>query len=136
MYFKYKEYRKGIYNGGHERADIKRYSDQVFLPRMETYASRFMMWDDNLNIIPNTQHESAEVQPIILVTQDECTFNANDGSYSIWVHNQHKPLRKKGYGQGLHISELFTPIGRLGNGGQWLVRSVVVMCGGIGSADY
>jgi len=58
---------------------------------MATYASQFMMWDDNLNIIPNPKHESGEVQPIILVTQDEFTFNANDGSHFIWVHNQNKP---------------------------------------------
>ena len=116
MGFKYKEYRKSIYNDGHERADMKRYRDQVFLPRMATYASQFMMWDDNLNIIPNPKHESGEVQPIILVTQDESTFNANDGPHFIWVHNQHKPLRKTGRCQGLHISEFLIPIGLLRNG--------------------
>jgi hypothetical protein len=124
--FKYKEYRKGIYNDGHEREDVKRYRNEEFLPRMESYKGQLMEWDEDLDIIPNPLHLSGEVQPLILVTQDESTFNANDGRHFIWVHEQHKPLRKKGRGQGLHVSDFLTPIGRLGDGD----AAVILKCGG------
>jgi len=79
--FKYKEYRKRIYNDGHEREDVKHYRDNVFLPRMESLKDSFLNWDENLQEIPNFHHLSGEVQPVILVTQDECTFNSNDGKH-------------------------------------------------------
>ena len=116
MGFKYKEYIKGIDNDADKRVDIRRYRNKVFLPQIAVYTSQFMMQDDNLNIIPNADHQSGEVQPIILVIQDECTFNANEGPYFIQVYNQQKPLCKKEDGQGFYISEFFTPIGQLSNG--------------------
>ena len=76
----------------------------------------FLNWDENLQEIPNSRHLSGEIQPVILVTQDECTFNSNDGKHYIWVHPEHKPLRKKGLGQELHVSDFLTPIGRLEDG--------------------
>lgn len=44
------------------------------------------------------------------------TFNANDEKHFIWIHPDHQPLQKKGRGQGLHVSDFLTPIGRLGHG--------------------
>ncbi|KAG0639110.1 hypothetical protein HOY80DRAFT_1046121 [Tuber brumale] len=96
--FNYKEYRKGVYNDGHEREDE----------------------------IPKPLHLSSIIQLLILVTQDECTFNSNDGRHYIWVHPEHQPLRKKGHGQGLHVSDFLTPIGRLGDGD----ACVIMKCGG------
>jgi len=40
--FKYKKYRKGIYNDGHDRSDVKHYRDSVFLPRMASYEGQFI----------------------------------------------------------------------------------------------
>ena len=124
--FKYKEYRKGIYNDGHERPDVKHYRDSVFLPRMASYEGQFINWDEKLLEIFNPGHQSGEIQPVILVTQDECTFNSNDSKHFIWVHPEHKALRKKGRGQGLYISDFLTPIGRLGDG----EACVTLKCGG------
>jgi len=76
--FKYKEYRKDIYNDGYERSDIKYYCDSVFLPRMALYDGQFIKWDENLHKVSNPGHQSGEIQPVILVIQDECTFNSND----------------------------------------------------------
>ena len=42
------------------------------------------------------------------------------------VHSEHKPLRKQGRGQGLHISDFLTPIARLGDG----EACVTPKCGG------
>ena len=59
-------------------------------------------------------------------TQDKCTFNTHDGTHYIWVHPEHQPLRNKGHGKGLHVSDLLTPIGRLGRG----KVCVTLACGG------
>jgi len=42
-----------------------------------------MQWDEDLCPIPNQQLLSGELHPIIILTQDECTFNANDGRHFI-----------------------------------------------------
>ncbi|RPA91018.1 hypothetical protein L873DRAFT_1626651, partial [Choiromyces venosus 120613-1] len=68
--------------------------------------------------------------PIIIVTQDEYTFNSNDGRYFICVHKDHHLLWKKGKGQGLHISELLTPVGKLGDG----TTCEILKCSGDGEA--
>jgi len=124
--FKWKEYRKAVYNDGHERSDIKKYRQEVFLPRLESYTDRLMAWDESLNELPNPELDLGEKQPLIFVTQDECTFNSNDGVHYLWVHDEHKPLRKKGRGKGLHVSDFVTPIGRLGDGN----TCVIMPCGG------
>ena len=124
--FKYKEYRKGIYNDGHERQDVKDYRDKEFLPRMAAYQDQFLRWDEHLQEVPHPLHLNGQIQPLILVTQDECTFNSNDGRHFIWIHPEHQPLRKKGRGQGLHVSDFLTPIGRLGDGD----ACQIMKCGG------
>ncbi|RPA93141.1 hypothetical protein L873DRAFT_1847383 [Choiromyces venosus 120613-1] len=71
-------------------------------------------WDETLTIIEKEQ--VVGVKPIVFITHDECTFNSNDGRKRIWIHNDKAPLRKKGRGQGLHVSDFLTPVGRLGGG--------------------
>ncbi|KAG0634555.1 hypothetical protein HOY80DRAFT_1059820 [Tuber brumale] len=79
--FKWKEYQKGVYNDGHERADVKRYWEGVFLSHLELYQDRLIKWNRSLEMESNPLLESGEQQPLIFVTQDECTFNANDGMH-------------------------------------------------------
>jgi len=110
----WKEVRKGIYKDGHEREDVKDYRNNVFLPQMAVYKARMMEWDENLQVIPKEYGEG--VKPLVFVTHDESTFNSNDGRKKIWVHEDKAPLRKKGRGQGLHVSDYLTAIGRLGDG--------------------
>ncbi|RPA97965.1 hypothetical protein L873DRAFT_1836176 [Choiromyces venosus 120613-1] len=110
----WKEVRKGIYKDGHEREDVKEYRTHVFLPRLQALQSRMMQWDESLTIIPK-EYEPG-VRPIVFVTHDESTFNSNEGRRRIWIHEDQAPLRKKGRGQGLHVSDFLTPVGRLGNG--------------------
>jgi len=93
---------------------------------MTLYKDQLVRWDENVHEITNPQHLSGDIQPIILVIQDECSFNANDGRHFIWVHPKHRPFRTKGRGQGLHVSDFITPIGRLGDG----EACVVLKCGG------
>jgi len=102
------------------------YCDEEFLPRMAAYANKFLLWDENLQEIPNDNHLADDKQPLILVTQDELILNANNGKHFIWIHPDHQPLRKKRRGQGLHVSDFLTPIGRLGHGD----ACVIMKCGG------
>jgi hypothetical protein len=50
----------------------------------------------------------------ILVTHDETTFHSNDGRNSGWASDNEQPLRKKGQGCAIHISDfIYETIGRL-----------------------
>jgi len=105
-----------VYNDGHEREDVVKYRNKCFLPFLRIVKLALMQWEEDLCPIANYQLLSGELEPSIMVTQDERTFNANDGRHFIWTQDDHQPQRKKGRGQGLHVSDLLTPIGRLGDG--------------------
>lgn len=124
--FKWKEVKKGVYNDGHERDDVVGYRKEVFLPFLKSVESRLMEWDENLIPIPTQLVLDGDIEALIIVTHDKYTFNANDGKRFVWTHEEHNPIRKKGRGQGLHVSELLTPIGRLGGG----KACEILKCGG------
>jgi transposase len=62
---------------------------------------------DPVHITPTDEHY------IIPVFQDECTYNANDGCHQIWCSKTNQPLRKKGRGPGIMVSDFMTPGGPL-----------------------
>ncbi|RGB22167.1 hypothetical protein C1646_634316, partial [Rhizophagus diaphanus] len=45
---------------------------------------------------------------IILITHDECIFYSNDGKWGIWAKSGELPLRKKGNGHSIMVSEFLT----------------------------
>ena len=45
---------------------------------------------------------------IVLVTHDECIFYSNDGKRGIWAKSGELPLRKKGNGRSVMVSEFLT----------------------------
>ena len=49
----------------------------------------------------------------MIVTHDESTFNANDGQHQMWIEGEKLPLRPKGKGKGIMVSDFLIPIGRL-----------------------
>jgi len=120
----WKEVKRGVYQDGHERDDIKAYRQNTFLPRMQALRPRMMEWDDSLE--PISKILEPNTKPVVFVTHDECTFNLNDGRKRIWIHKDHAPIRKKGRGQGLHVSDFLTPVGRLGGG----AVCEILKCGG------
>ena len=56
-------------------------------------------------ILPNLQNGEKEH---ILVTHDECIFYSNDGKCGVWTKTGQLPLRKKGNGQSIMVSEFLT----------------------------
>jgi len=47
---------------------------------------------------------------LILVTHDECIFYSNDGQHGVWAKNGKLPLRKKGNGKSIMVSEFLTEV--------------------------
>jgi hypothetical protein len=104
---------KDIYYDGHERSDVLEYR-QEFLAEME----QLEQWmpkpsdDDIMTLIEPNLNEGDKRH--ILVTHDESVFYANDGKKTFWGPIGHQPLRKKGTGLSLHVSDFLTEVdGRL-----------------------
>ena len=112
----YGRYTKGVYVDGHEREDVVLYHNEVFLPRWKLLQRRMVIFqeDDNGTVTwsaPPTLLPGEK--PLVLVTHDESTFNANDGKRQGWMKKGEQPLRQKGKGRGIMVSGFLTPGGRL-----------------------
>jgi hypothetical protein len=103
---------KGIYVDGHERSDVTQYRQEVFLPAFERIRPFLVTWDEEGQMIM-PQNLPPGQKPLVIVTHDESTFNANDGKRQLWIENGKQPLRPKGRGKGLMVSDFLTPGGRL-----------------------
>ena len=65
--------------------------------------------DETLEPIPPIL--GSDEKEIILVTHDECIFYSYDGKRGVWVRNGELPLKKKGNGRCIMVSEFLTEIG-------------------------
>jgi hypothetical protein len=67
-----------------------------------------MFTDDCSNVIwPNLQNGE---KLLIFVTHDESIFHAFDGQGRQWFPVGEQPLRKKGVGLALHVSDFFADV--------------------------
>lgn len=104
--------RKGVFIDGHERPDVVKYRNNEFLPQWKNYQRRFVVFSkDGTWKVPLTLTEGEK--PLVLVTHNESTFNANDGKRSLWMKKGHQPIRPKSKGRGIMVSGFLTPGGRL-----------------------
>ncbi|CAG8510641.1 3870_t:CDS:2, partial [Scutellospora calospora] len=76
--FRYQRYQKGTYVDGHECPDVVEYR-QKFLEEEHVW-----------------------------VTHDETTFYVYDGPHSVWGLGKEQPLRKKGLGSAVYVSDFIT----------------------------
>lgn len=109
----HQKHRKDVYYDGHEREDVVKYREK-FLSQMQEY-ERFMPKpsENDIMIIVEPSLGPGEKR-YILVVHDESIFYSNDGKKTFWGPKGHMPLKKKGNGLSLHISEFLTEIdGRL-----------------------
>jgi hypothetical protein len=112
MGFVYKDAKKDVYFDGHEREDVVKYRNEVFLKIWQESSRRLVMfkedgsWEKPPGLRPGEK-------PLVLVTHDESTFNANDGKRRLWSKNGEQPLRPKGKGKGIMVSGFLTPGGIL-----------------------
>jgi len=110
--YTFKLHHQGMYYDGHEREDVLQYR-KVFLEKMfdhEKYMSKYE-GETMDRIIPNLPEGEKER---ILVVHDESIFYSNDGKRGVWTKNGEMPLRKKGNGRSIMVSEFLTEVnGRL-----------------------
>ena len=102
--FNYHEYRQGsAYVDGHERSDVVAHRNR--------FVDEMIEWQRRMEIFVGDEMETC-IQPelalgerkVVLVTQDECIFQAHDGSKRTWQENSRKELRPKGPGASIMVS--------------------------------
>lgn len=100
----YLKYAKGLYIDGHERPDVVLYRD-AFLQRMAEHEKFFFRYSgDDMSIISAPILQTGQ-RPRILVTHDESCFSSHDGKDTIWMDVNDRPLRPKGQGRSIMVSE-------------------------------
>jgi hypothetical protein len=105
--FRFMEYKKGLYFDGHDRPDVVKYRQDVFLPAMKEHERRLVRY-----VVGDVEKES-DIPPsnfvetrLVICAHDEMTTQANDGQSMSWVPDGEHKLRKKGVGRGLHQSSI------------------------------
>lgn len=69
--------RKGVYMDGHERDDVKKYRQEVFLPAMAAFECRMVHFEGPELLRVDPQLAPGE-QKVIAIFHDECCFHGND----------------------------------------------------------
>ena len=102
--YKFQRHKNGMYVDGHEREDVRIYRDE-FLKRMFTYEQFMEKYSgDDMNTVEFPTLLEGQKRHV-LVVHDESLFYSNDDNSSLWVHPKHPPLRKKGKGKCIMLSE-------------------------------
>ena len=80
--------RKGVYMDGHEREDVVKYRNEVFLPAMAKFEARMVQFKgpDLERVVPVLEEGEKE---IIALFHDECCFHTNDEVRSLWQVQLH-----------------------------------------------
>jgi hypothetical protein len=63
---------------------------------------------DGLEMVPIPPTLKEHERELILVTHDESVFYSNDGKRGIWIQDGEMPLRKKGNGRSIMVSEFLS----------------------------
>ena len=96
---------KGVYLDGHERADVVEYR-KLYLRKLEileaTHAPPPLCSDDPIRV---HQEEDESKKKLVLIYHDESTFHSNDGQGWLWAEAGKQPIRPKGQGRGIMISD-------------------------------
>jgi len=103
--FNYKNVSNGIYVDGHEREDVVAYR-KYFVSLMMGFKERMTQYDEEKVTPPQLERDRKE---LVLVVHDECTFAAHDGKKFVWMQDGQPPLRPKGDGNCIMISQFLCP---------------------------
>lgn len=98
---------KDIYIDGHERSDVV-LARKNFLNELSTFEYLMPIPSEDDIMVLNEPILAPEKKKHILVVHDESIFYANDGKKTYWGPKDHVPLRKKGMGLSLHVSDFLT----------------------------
>jgi hypothetical protein len=75
--------KKGVYMDGHEREDVVKYRNNVFLPAMAKYEARMTRYEGP-DLTPVEPNLAPGEKKIIALFQDESCFHAHDNKSSAW----------------------------------------------------
>jgi hypothetical protein len=77
--------KKGVYMDGHERPDVVKYRNEVFLPLMKEYRVFMSRWDVEGHILKRVDPVLKPGEKrIIALFQDESSFHVNDNKNTVW----------------------------------------------------
>jgi hypothetical protein len=103
----YQKVHKDIYIDGHERPDVV-LAREKFLDELSAFENLMPTPSEDDIMILNEPILAPEKKKHILVVHDESIFYANDGKKTYWGPKDNVPLRKKGMGLSLHVSDFLT----------------------------
>ena len=117
MGFEYKDIKKDIFIDGHKRSnvvkDCKRFLNKI--EELKPYLVKFN--EDGIikdkTYILNYVIKSGDCQSVIIVTDNQCTFLANDGIYKVWTRVRNTFLHSKSQVQGIMMSKFLLSFGYL-----------------------
>ena len=99
---------RGQYVDGHEREDVVKYRQDVFLPTFYSFESRMRSWDKDDNEIPLKLPPGIRI--IVPWYHDESIFYGHDRRESRWVREGESPVPyAKGEGPSMMDAEFFSP---------------------------
>ncbi|KAH7917404.1 hypothetical protein BV22DRAFT_1108579 [Leucogyrophana mollusca] len=98
-----------VYVDGHEREDVVKYRQTVFLPSWMALEPRMRKWAND-GVTEETLPLPPGVRPVELWQHDESTFYANDHRKSGWVHvDAGSDPQPKGEGSSIMVSDFVSP---------------------------
>ena len=104
MGFSYKQFSKGVYFDGHERADVVK-DRKLYLETLASYSHR--MW------VSHSPAPDPACRPVIRVFHDESTFYANADQTFHWTDGSKQALKQKSLGQAIMVSDFVEEVGGL-----------------------
>src|ERR1700733_12700395 len=105
--------KEGVYIDGHEREDVVKYRNEVFLPAMAKFEERMTKFEgpELRKVAPTLREGEKEIIPQF---HNESCLSVNDYKARAWLGPNQTILQKKGRGQLIHVLEFINPItGRL-----------------------
>ncbi|GBB90989.1 hypothetical protein RclHR1_18070004 [Rhizophagus clarus] len=106
--YSFQQYRRRIYYDGHERDDVLQYRKEFLEKMFEHEKYMFKYEGESMDRIHSNLPEGEKER--ILVVHDECIFYSNDGKRRLWTKDGEMPLRKKGNGRSIMVSEFLTEV--------------------------
>jgi hypothetical protein len=77
--------KKGVYMDGHERPDVIKYRDDVFLPLMASYERCMVQWKpEGAGLVRIESDLGPDEKRVIAVFQDESCFHVNNNKQMTW----------------------------------------------------
>jgi hypothetical protein len=106
--YEYMGPKSGVYYDGHERPDVKEYLGIFLVDMLEL--DRFFIKYIGDTMEPVYPELAPGEQVHIIINHDESIFHVNDMKRRMWLLKGQQPLKKKGNGRAVHVSDFVTEL--------------------------